>query len=842
MDNGKVENGGLSSAVPDDVMSPETLLYIALRHRWVIFCTVVLSLFVAFVYLMRATPIYTSASRLYVEQSGPKIINEYEGIMTRSTNYLYTQVELIRSTPIISNATEKPQIKRFRTLAGMDNLVGYIRSNLDITIGKKDDIITVSFDSAYPVEGSQVVNSLVESYIDYHAARKRSTATDVLRLLQNEKAKRDGELTARFQDLLEFTRENGVVSFDNSGGNVVFQRLTKLSTALTDVQLMTINAKADYEAVKSMADDPEKIRQFAMASPALGVQIFVNNVETQLQSDLRNAQIELKNAKYHCTEDHPSIKAINTRIEHIKQQLAEQARKFADAYIEVMRLKMVTAVEREEELQASFDGQREEAQELGIRATEYSILQSELERTRRLCEILDDRIKELSVTEDAGVFNINVLEYARPTTRPSKPQKVRAMTIALFFGLILGGGLALLRDWMDHRLRSAEEISAILGIPVLGVVPRMAEVPTIATRGQKVWLDLKPFLAKAGQAVRATVFSERAGKEENKADVIEGLQDNAWTTAEKHSLIERSRMIRSQLSSLSRTTYRATRASVLSAVSENQSNGICETCLDVDEGKTVQESKTVQEIQDVVDRGQKVHLKPKSVVAEAYRTIRTAVFFGVPKDEAKTIVITSPAAGDGKSTLISNLAIAMAQAGQRTLVLDADFRRPMQHNIFEVDSQKGMSSVLAGVLSIEQAVQTGPVRGLDILPCGPEVPNPSELLNSSLFAKTLEDLTQRYDRVLIDSPPVGVVADSQILAALCNITLLVLRAEKSTRKQSQQARDGLLSVGGHIVGAVVNDVPQRRGHYGYYSGYGHYGGYGYYSSYGYYGNRGKRDE
>jgi capsular exopolysaccharide synthesis family protein len=835
MDNGTVENGGLSSAALDGVMSPETLLYVALRHRWVIFCTVVLSLFVAFVYLMRATPIYTSASRLYVEQSGPKIINEYEGVMTRSTNYLYTQAELIRSTPIVSNATEKPQITRFRTLAGMDNLVGYIRSNLDIAIGKKDDIITVSFDSAYPVEGSQIVNTLVESYIDYHAARKRSTTTDVLRLLQNEKTKRDGELTARFEDLLEFTRENGVVSFDNSGGHVVFQRLTKLSTALTDMQLMTINAKGDYEAVKSMADDSEKIRQFAMASPALGVQIFVNNAEAQLQSDLRNAEIELKNAKYHCTEDHPSIKAINTKIEHIRQQLTEQAKKFADAYIEVMRLKLATAVEREEELQASFDRQCKEAQELGVKATEYSILQSESERTKRLCEILDDRIKELSVTEDARVFNINILEYARPAPRPSKPQKARVMTIALFFGLMLGGGLALLRDWMDHTLRSAEEISAILAVPILGVVPRMTEVPTIVTCGQKVWLDLKPFLATACQAVRRMVFFERTGKEQSKADVIAGLQDNGQTTAEKHSLMECSKRIRSQLSSMSRTTYRSTRASVLSAVSENQSNGVCETCLDVDD------SKTVQERQDIVARGQKVHLKPKSVVAEAYRTIRTAVFFGVPKDEAKTIVITSPAAGDGKSTLVSNLAIAMAQAGQRTLVLDADFRKPMQHNIFEVDSQKGISSVLAGVLSVEQAVQTGPVGGLDILPCGPDVPNPSELLNSNLFTKVLEDLTQRYDRVLIDSPPVGVVADSQILAALCDITLLVLRAEKSTRKQSQQARDGLLSVGGHIVGAVVNDVPQRWSNYGYYTGYGHYGGYGYNSSYGYYGNREKRD-
>jgi capsular exopolysaccharide synthesis family protein len=151
----------------------------------------------------------------------------------------------------------------------------------------------------------------------------------------------------------------------------------------------------------------------------------------------------------------------------------------------------------------------------------------------------------------------------------------------------------------------------------------------------------------------------------------------------------------------------------------------------------------------------------------------------------------------------------------------------MQHEIFETNHQdKGLSTVLAGTTTLEEAIQLTEVRGLELLTCGHEVPNPSEILNSESFAKLLELLSNRYDRVIIDSPPVMPVTDAQILAAICNITLLVLRAEKSTRKTSQQARDGLMSVGAHILGAVVNDV-SKKSHYSYYSGYGYYGYYGY---------------
>jgi len=760
---------------PSKELSQEDLLVIALRHRWIILSTTVLFLTVALFYLVKATPVYTSTARLYVEQSGPKIISEHEGFLTQSKNYLYTQSELMRSTPIVAGVVDNEQIRRFKTFENIDNPVGYLKKNLNITVGKKDDILAVSFDSPYPAEASQIVNTVVDSYVEYHSSRKRNIVSEVLKIIQKEKIKRDKELSDKFEQMLEFTHKNGVVSFgDSTGGHIVFQRLAKLSEFLTDAQLATVNARADYKAAQSMAAEPAKVKQFAAAQPNAGVRVVIDDDETQLRTELKRLGVEVKDVRNHCTESHPLVQIIRARMANIRAQLDGDVKDFAGVYLEILRQRWVMAKRRENELKASFDIQQKDAQDIGVKAVEYAVVQSELKRTEKLCDILDDRIKELSVTEDSGALNITLLEVARPADKPSKPEKAKIVAIALFLGFMFGCGLAVISDWLDYRLRSADEISAILGVPVLGVVPTMLESQPIMAGSRKVFLKLKSNVNERYQTICKIVFA--------------GHYKNSM----KHTR-------------------------VVSSTSEKKEH--------------------VLDRQGIVARGQSVRLKPKSLVAETYRTIRTAVFFGVPKGEAKTILVTSPAPGDGKSTLVSNLAVTMAQAGQKTIVLDCDFRKPMQHNIFEADCSKGLSAVLAGTIGLNEAIQAGPVNGLDILTCGPEVPNPSEILNSDTFVEILRSLAEQYDRVVIDSPPVTPVTDSQILSAICDITLLVLRAEKSTRRLSVHARDSLLSVGGHLLGVIINDVSRRHEHYGYgrygYGHYGYYGGYGYYGHYGY---------
>ena len=188
----------------------------------------------------------------------------------------------------------------------------------------------------------------------------------------------------------------------------------------------------------------------------------------------------------------------------------------------------------------------------------------------------------------------------------------------------------------------------------------------------------------------------------------------------------------------------------------------------------------------------------------------------MPAGTAKTILVTSPAPGDGQTTRASNLAAAMAQAGNRVLLLDADFRKPMQHRIFNIEKKAGLSTVLAGEGNLDDAIFHSEIAGLDVLPCGPIPANPSEILNSQTFADLLDQLCLQYDHVVLDSPPVMPVTDSRILAASCDATLLAVRAEKSTRRVAVYAREVLRAVGARILGVVVNDVPRRKGVYGYY--------------------------
>ncbi|MHC4109456.1 MAG: GumC family protein [Planctomycetota bacterium] len=701
-----VEEGNLPGEVPQDVTTlSESLVQIIWRRRWIVFLSTVVVLAAAFVYIVKATPIYTSTSRIYVEQSGPKIISETEGVMTQSKNYLYTQAELLKSTPVLSSALEKSGIRGLKIFQEIDNLIVFLKKKgLKVSVGKKDDIISVSSNSPVPVEAAKLINAIVDSYVTYHASRKRSTSAEVLKILQSEKTKRGKELTEKLKAMMDFKRENIAIALENQSGNIILKRLERLSEALTLAQLATIDAESAYETAKSMVSDPVGLKQLVEAEMSNRVYSSAANERSRLRQDLNKLQLQLSDRSRQVTPDHPSIQALRDDVEKVKNQIAEMDRKFAEAELLLAKQHYLAAKEKEAQISKYFEEQRQESLTLNDQVAQYTILQSEWEQTKKLCDILDDRIKELNVTEDVGALNISILEVARPADKPSEPQKARIMAMALVLALMLGGGLALLRDWMDQRLRSAEEISAILGVPVLGVVPSMSKRKSIAARGQKV------------------------------------------------------------------------------------------------------------------------HLDSNSNAAEAYRTIRTSVFFGVPKGEAKTVLITSPGPGDGKTTLVSNLAIAMAQAGQKVLILDADFRKPMQHRIFDIDRDKGLAGLLAGATTLKEAIQPTQIKGLEVLPCGPDVPNPSEILNSDTFAKILETLsTNKYDRIIIDSPPVMPVTDAQILAAICDITLLILRAEKTTRKFSQQARDGLLSVGAHILGAVVNDVSRKNGHYGYYSGYGYYG-------------------
>ncbi len=197
-------------------------------------------------------------------------------------------------------------------------------------------------------------------------------------------------------------------------------------------------------------------------------------------------------------------------------------------------------------------------------------------------------------------------------------------------------------------------------------------------------------------------------------------------------------------------------------------------------------------------------------VQEAYRTMRTNVRFALQGKGCKRICITSGAAGEGKSITLLNFAISVGEAGQKVLMVDADLRRPALARLMVEKAAPGLSNVLAGLVPAEEAIRKNVFQNLDIMFSGDIPPNPSELLSSDAMHDFIEQMAQKYDYILIDTPPVNVVSDACIVANLLDGVLLLARQDSSKKDELKRAVTRLQLTGAKILGFVLNDASLRK--------------------------------
>lgn len=218
-----------------------------------------------------------------------------------------------------------------------------------------------------------------------------------------------------------------------------------------------------------------------------------------------------------------------------------------------------------------------------------------------------------------------------------------------------------------------------------------------------------------------------------------------------------------------------------------------------------------------VYRGFVVEDKPKSVAAEAYRTLRTNIQYSSFDKEIRTIAVTSSEPAEGKSTVSGNLALSFAQNDKKVILLDCDLRKPSVHKNFRISNIKGLSEVLLGKIYINEAIQKRN-DNLDVLTSGKIPPNPSEMLSSMAMTNLIEELKEKYDVIILDTAPLKAVTDAQILATKVDGTILVTRAERTKREAVLEAKSLLDKVGANIIGIVLHAVENNKNKYYYYYG------------------------
>lgn len=211
------------------------------------------------------------------------------------------------------------------------------------------------------------------------------------------------------------------------------------------------------------------------------------------------------------------------------------------------------------------------------------------------------------------------------------------------------------------------------------------------------------------------------------------------------------------------------------------------------------------------------HYNSRSPVSEAYRAIRTNLQFTGAGKKMKTIVFTSAVPNEGKSTVVSNLAIVTGQDDKRTLLIDCDLRRPILHRRLSL-LNRGLTNCFAEDLALQEVIQRDIFPNVDVVTSGPVPPNPAELLGSKKMKALLQEAAEDYDYVFLDMPPVLAVTDAVIMSSQTDGTILVLGSGEISPDEGKQAKELLEKVNANILGVVLNKVPQhhKSGYYYYY--------------------------
>ncbi|CAN5704519.1 exopolysaccharide regulatory tyrosine autokinase VpsO [soil metagenome] len=545
-------------------------------------------------------------------------------------------------------------------------------------------IVEIRYTSTDPAFAAAAANAVAAAYIEQNMLFKVNTSKEAGDFLSDRLAEQRKAVEASERALQEFKEANGAVSIAEGSSSIAVQRLTDLNAALIKAKTERITKQSLYNQLTSM-----QTLGTLDTFPTVLANEHIQGLKTNLAA-LQREQAQL-NERY--GPNHPQWAKITSAVETASAKVTTEIGKVVEGVNSEYR----AALAQEQSLQGALNMQRNEALGQNKMSVTYQVLQREADSNRQIYESLLSRTKETGISGERRATNVRVVDQAEVPRGAISPNVRRDLTLAMLAALVFGVGLAFGFEHLDNRIKTPQELKATLGIPFLGMVPR-----------------------------------------------IGGEKD-----APKNPLLTGS-------------------------VPQN--------------------------------------------FAEAFKSIRTNVLFSSAEEGMRSLVITSAGPGEGKSVVASNLALAMSQAGQRVLLIDADMRRPRVHDIFGIAQEPGLSNVLAGGAKSSEAIRKTTTPGLSLMPAGHIPPNPAELLGSKRYSDFIVSLGMHFDWVIIDTPPVMVVADGSICANQATGVVFVVGADHTSRQEARAAVEQLDAASAHLVGAVLNRVDLIRNPY-YYSAY-----------------------
>jgi polysaccharide biosynthesis transport protein len=680
------------------------------RYVWLLLAFVALAVTAAVLYTQRQTKIYQATASVQIDPRNADLLGQGQEMMstaaTGTLDYYKQQLKVLSSFSLIKRTVERgnfaeriltdKQRAELKPEAQLDAATRILQEYLTVGYPEQNRTMYITVRSPTPQDAADIANEHIRTY--EAAARglislDSQKASDALatEFAQADKALRDAETTLNeFQDANDLTGVSledkqtiataNVASFQQKYNDAHAERI-KLGSRLAKIRIASMQ-----EVLESPLLTIAEVSSFDV----LRAQFYTErNALKAMSKDIGNKTIEYQKQKEKVDDLLGALQTEN------KRQVAGAEASYQAAYSAEIQLK------------AEVDRYLKEAKALP--KDKYSEL---LRNRKKADDNYNILVARLSASQMSGRMNKDINTNVRPLdpalvpTIPVSPSLKVNIAAASVGSILIGLALIMLAVFLDRSIKSVEDAQNSTGVPVLGVIPVLAES------------DLP--------------------RDDDKA----------------------------------RDLY--------------------------------------------------VHEHPTSRVAECCRSLRTNIMFSAADRKLKTMVVSSANPREGKTTSVIYLGTTLAQSGQRVLLIDTDMRRPRLHSSTGVTRNTGLSNLILGDENYDEVIRKTDIPNLFVLPCGPLPPNPAELLMTKRFSVVLEELAKRFDRVILDSPPLQAVTDAVVLSKQVDGVILVVRAGKTLREEIKRSSKQIRDVGGSIFGVIVNelDTSDRNGYYYSYYGYG----------------------
>ena len=722
-DDGALRQGGPNE---QETLNLAEYLWLIRRGKWIILAFVVISVAISVYVTMNTKPVYRSSGTFIYKPNNTitRALDMSGGVSWFEVEtYRNDQIEIIGSRSLAESVADsilrspdsdslisllyngspppEPQLR--------GSLVGLVRGRSSVSMKKDTDFFVLSATGDTPTAAAALANLVMHTYYRRNLSQARGENREVREFLQTQMTLVEDQLLADEDSLRRFKEHNGTADLDTETANLV-RNLANLQTQAEAARTAVGEAetRAGYYGSRiddyrlGMAGDMAEINDTRIA----GLQEDIAHLETA------RAELLAQGA------DSLAVASLNRQLATRRNELSSAIQGKVSA---TYPANPTGALEGWMQALAQAEAERR-AQMSRYRAISSATAQMEdslaglpelemqlarLERNRQVSEniyiLLRTKYEETRISEVSQIGDVTIVDTALPGGK-IKPSQKRNLIMGLLVGLALGVGTVFLREQLDTSVKSPEDVEQ-LGIPVLGVIPKMD-------------------MGRKGARMPVTDSS------------------------------------------------------------------------------------------------------PRSPASEAYRDLRTSLRFSATEGPMRSLVVTSAGPREGKSMTVANLAVVMAQAGQRVLLVDTDLRRPVMHNIFGLSREPGLTEVIAGIKTLDDPdvlSRTG-IENLSVLTCGRLPHNPAEMVGSGRMRTLVRELEERFDIVLLDSPPVAVVTDPIVLSAIAGGTLVVVMSKLGDKKVLRSAWTKLRRTSRNLAGALLNgfDPISMYTSYGYYTYRYHY--------------------